>query len=76
MNQMGLALYSGTIQFYTESDLKVLRLSAIHSSYLARFTKHDKSNTTFWHEIVIIFSPIYLPEVTYVITSFNLMIEL
>ena len=38
--------------------------------------KHNKSNTAFLHEIVIIFSPIYLSEATYVISSFNLMTEL
>ena len=37
--------------------------------------KH-KSNTAFLHEVVIIFSPIYLSEATYVISSFNLMAEL
>ena len=29
-----------------------------------------------WHKIVVIFPPIYLPEATYVISLFNLMIEL
>ena len=38
--------------------------------------KHNDSNTAFLHEIVIIFSPIYLSEATYVISSFNLMAEL
>ena len=39
--------------------------------------KHNKSNTVFLHEIVIIFSLIYLSEATtYVISSFNLMTEL
>ena len=38
--------------------------------------KHIKSNTAFLHEIVIIFSPIYLSEATYGISSFNLMTEL
>ena len=28
------------------------------------------------HELVIVFSPIYLSEATYVISSFNLMTEL
>ena len=35
--------------------------------------KHNKSNTAFLHEIVIIFSPIYLSGATYVISSFNLI---
>ena len=38
--------------------------------------KHNKWNTAFLHEIVIIFSPIYLSETTYVISSFNLMTQL
>ena len=38
--------------------------------------KHNKSNTAFWHEIVIIFSKIYLSEATYVISSFSLMTDL
>ena len=33
--------------------------------------KNIKSNATFLHEIVIVFSPIYLSEATYVISSFN-----
>ena len=37
--------------------------------------KHDKSNVAFLHEIVIIFSKIYLSdtEAIYVISSFSLM---
>ena len=38
--------------------------------------KYNKSSTAFLREIVIIFSPIYLSEATYVISSFNLMTEL
>ena len=38
--------------------------------------KHNKSNTTFVHEIVIIFSPIYSSETTDMISSFNLRTEL
>ena len=38
--------------------------------------KHNKSDGAFLHGIVIIFSPIYLSEATYVISQFNLMIEL
>ena len=34
---------------------------------------HNKSNTALLHEIDITFSPIYLSEATYVISSFNLM---
>ena len=41
---------------------------------------YNKSNTTLLHDIVnffdTIFSAIYLSEVTYVISSFNLMTEL
>ena len=38
--------------------------------------KHNKSNTALLHEIVIIFSKIYLSEATYVIISLNLMTDL
>ena len=38
--------------------------------------KHNKSNTVFLHDIVITFSPIYLSDATYVISSLNLMTEL
>ena len=38
--------------------------------------KKNESNTAFLREIVIIFSPIYLSEATYVISSFNVMTEL
>ena len=76
MNQMMFVLFSGKIQLKAERDLKFTRLSTIISPYLAAFLKHNKSNTAFLHEIVIIFSPIYLSEATYVISSFNLMTEL
>ena len=69
---MVFLLYSGTIQLQAEHDLKLTRLSAIISPYLVKFMKHNKSNTTFVHGIVISFSPIYLSDATYVITSFNL----
>ena len=47
-------------------------LSTLISSYFAKFMKHNKSNTVFLHEIVIIFSPIgHLCD-----SSFNLMTEL
>ena len=46
-------LHSGTIQIWGELDLKLNRLSAISSPYLAKFTKHNKSNTASLHEIVI-----------------------
>ena len=58
MNQIVFLLYSGTIQLQVERDLKLTRFSANISLYLAKFMKHNKSNTTFVHEIVIIFSPI------------------
>ena len=35
--------------------------------------KHNKSNTAFLLEIVIIFSPICLSEAAYVISTFSLM---
>ena len=62
---MELVLYDGTIQFYTERDLKLTTLSALISPYLAKFMKHNKSNAAIWSEIVINFSPIYLLEATY-----------
>ena len=62
---MELVLYGGTIQFYTERDLKLTILSALISPYLAKFMKHNKSNAAIWSEIVINFSPIYLLEATY-----------
>ena len=69
---MEFVLYSGPIQFKAERDLKLTRLSALISPYLAKFVKHNKSNTAFLCEIVTIFSPIYLLEVTYVISSKSL----
>ena len=59
-----------------ERDLKMTRLSALSSPYLAKFAKHNKWNTSFLRELVIIFSPIYLLEAIFVISSFNLMTEL
>ena len=38
--------------------------------------KHNKLNTAFLREIVIIFSKIYLSETAYVISSFSLITEL
>ena len=52
MNQRVIVLYSGTIQFCEERDLKLIGLSAIIFPYLAKFMK---SNTTFLREIVIYF---------------------
>ena len=72
MNEMEFVLYSGPIQFKAERDLKLTRLSVLISPYLAKFVKHNKSNTAFLREIVTIFSPIYLLEVTYVISSKSL----
>ena len=71
MNQMVFVLYGETI--HVKRVLNLTRLSAFISSYLAKFMKHKKSNAAFWYEIVIIFSPIYLSEATFVISSFNLM---
>ena len=56
-----------------ERDLKMTRLSALSSPYLAKFVTHNKSNTSFLRELVIILSPIYLLEAIFVISSFNLM---
>ena len=64
-------LYSGTIPFEAERDLKLTRLSALISPYLTKLMKHNKSNTTFLREIVIMVSLIYLSEATYVISSFK-----
>ena len=76
MNQMVIFLHSETIQFFAERDLKVTRLSALISPYLAKLMKHNKLNATFLHEIVNMFSIIYVSEVTFVISSFNLIAEL
>ena len=59
-----------------ECDLKLTKLLALASPYLAKFMKHNKSNPVFLQDIIIICSPIYLSKVTYVISSFNLMTEL
>ena len=75
MNQVVVVLYSGTIQFWAERDLLLTKFLAFISPYLTKFMKHNKSYTAFLRKIVI-FSPIYLREVTYVIRSFNLMIKL
>ena len=64
---MVFVLRTGTVQLLAERDWKLVRLSAIISPYLAKFMKHDKSNTVFVHEIVNFFSPIYLSEVIYVL---------
>ena len=48
------------------------RLSGILSPYLAKFIKHDKSDTVFLHEIVTGFPPFYLSNTTNVISQFNL----
>ena len=46
------------------------------SPYLTKFVKHNKSNTSFLHEIVIIFSPVCLSEATYAISPLSLTTEL
>ena len=56
-----------------ERDLKMTRLSALSSPDLAKFVKYNKWNISFLRELVIIFSPIYLLEAIFVISSFNLM---
>ena len=73
---MVFLLYSGTIQLWMERDLKLSRLSIVVSLYLPKFMKHNKSNATFVHEVIIIFSPVYLSEATYAISSFNIRTEL
>ena len=55
---------------------KLSRLSSIISSYLDKLIKHNKSNTAFLNEIVILFSLFYSTETTYVISSFTLRTEL
>ena len=64
-------LYSGTIPFEAEFDLKLTRLSALISPCLTKLMKHNKSNTTFLREIVIMVSLICLSEAPYVISSFK-----
>ena len=67
MYLMVFVFNSGTIQFWAERDLKLTRLSALVFPYLAKFMKHNKSNTTFLHETVIylfFFAQIYLSEAT------------
>ena len=76
MTQLVLVLYSGTIQFSTECNSKLTRLSAVISPYLGKFIKYNKSNAAFLREIFNTFSPIYLSEATYVIISFNILTEL
>ena len=73
---MVLVLYSETIQFLAERDLNLTGLSALISTYLVKFMKHNKLNASFLHEIVNIFSIIYISEATYVVSSLNLMAEL
>ena len=66
---MEFVWYIGTTQLKARGDLKLTKLSAIISPYLAKFIKHNK---LLLHEMVIIFSSFYLPETTYVISSFSL----
>ena len=72
MNQVLLSLVDA-IQLEAESDLKLTRLAAIISPYLSKFITHTKLNAAFLYEVVVIFSPFYLLETTYVISSFNLI---
>ena len=60
MNLVVFVLCSDTFRFKAERDLKLTWLSALISHYLAKFKKHNKSNTAFLHEIVITFLQIYL----------------
>ena len=73
---MVFVLYSGKKQLLVELDSKLTRLPCVTSLCLAKFVKHNKSNTAFLHKIIIIFSPFYLSEATYVISSFNMRTEL
>ena len=75
MNQIVFVLFSGTTQFKAECVLKLTRLSALIFPYLTKFMKHNKSNTAFFHKIVITCSQVYLLEATYVISTFNLLTE-
>ena len=72
MNQMVFVLYSGTIQFWEESDLKLTTFSAF-ISHLAKYKERNKFITVFLHEIVINFPTIYLSEAPYMIISFHLI---
>ena len=76
MNQIVFVLHSGTTQLQVERDLILTRLSAIISPHMAKFVKYNKLNTAILHGIIIIFSPCYLPETTYVISPFSLRTEL
>ena len=76
MNQIVFVLYSGANQFHAEFDLTLIRLSAHISPYLAKFMKHNKLNTAFLHESVIIFSTVYIPETPNMISSFNVKVRL
>ena len=73
---MVFVLHSGTTQLQVERDLILTRLSVIISPHIAKFVKYNKSSTAILHGIIIIFSPCYLPETTYVISSFSLRAEL
>ena len=55
MHHLVLELYSWTIQFYAERDLKLTSLSAIISPYLPRTMHNNKLNTAFLREILLIF---------------------
>ena len=59
INQMVLVLHSGTIQLLVERSLKLIRLMAIISPYLASLTNHNKTNTAVLHEIVRFFFPFF-----------------
>ena len=51
MNHMVFVLCSGIIRL----DLKLTKLSAIIPPYLAKFLKHNKSNTTCFHAIATLY---------------------
>ena len=76
MNQMVFVWNNVTMQLLAERDLQLTRLTVIISPYLTQFIKHDKSNVGFFHDIGMVFSPIYSSGDTYVISSFSLMTEL
>ena len=74
---MVYVFYSGIVQLYVESDFKLTRLSVVISPYLTKFIKYTESNTAFLHmRSLIIFLHFFLSASTYVISSFNLRVEL
>ena len=74
MNQMVFNLCNETIQYYAQRDLKLNRLQIIICPYLVKFTKHNELKRAFLPEIIIL-PQLFLSEIPYVISSFNLRTE-